>query len=573
MQGPLTFADVNDHNTPSSYNLADLWESVSDRVPELEAVVCGDQRRTYGQLEDRANHLANHFLDQGVGPGDFVGCYLPNSIEYLETMLACFKIRAVPVNINYRYVAAELEYLFSDGPLVAVVCPPEYLENVAAVAPSVESLREVLVTGEGVPGAAPATGSAAVVGYEAALEAAPAERPEVAGRGNDDLYVIYTGGTTGLPKGVVWRMEDAFFGCLTGGDPMRMNGPVSSPEEMVERIIDFDFNFYALAPLMHAAAQWVALMWFFCGAKVILHEGSFDPVEVWRTIEREKVSTTTVVGDAMARPLADAWDSDGPFEVSSLFAFSNGGAPLAESTKARLMEMLPNCVFTDGFGSSETGIQGSSRLAPGEKAGGTAVFDSVAEGTKVFDENDREVSPGSGSIGRIAHSGFVPLRYHNAPEKTAETFREIGGRRWVISGDMATVDENGAVRLLGRGSVCINTGGEKVYPEEVESVLKDHPAVYDVVVVGVPHERWGEQVTAVVQLAPGVDPGDTEELLASMVAHARGSLAGYKAPRSVAVVEEIQRSPAGKADYRWARTVAGSGSATDAATGSAPPAN
>ena len=314
-------------------------------------------------------------------------------------------------------------------------------------------------------------------------------------------------------------------------------------------------------------------MWFFCGAKVILHEGSFDPVEVWRTIEREKVSTTTVVGDAMARPLADAWDSDGPFEVSSLFAFSNGGAPLAESTKARLMEMLPNCVFTDGFGSSETGIQGSSRLAPGEKAGGTAVFDSVAEGTKVFDENDREVSPGSGSIGRIAHSGFVPLRYHNAPEKTAETFREIGGRRWVISGDMATVDENGAVRLLGRGSVCINTGGEKVYPEEVESVLKDHPAVYDVVVVGVPHERWGEQVTAVVQLAPGVDPGDTEELLASMVAHARGSLAGYKAPRSVAVVEEIQRSPAGKADYRWARTVAGSGSATDAATGSAPPAN
>lgn len=201
------------------------------------------------------------------------------------------------------------------------------------------------------------------------------------------------------------------------------------------------------------------------------------------------------------------------------------------------------------------------------------MFDSVAEGTKVFDENDREVSPGSGSIGRIAHSGFVPLRYHNAPEKTAETFREIGGRRWVISGDMATVDENGAVRLLGRGSVCINTGGEKVYPEEVESVLKDHPAVYDVVVVGVPHERWGEQVTAVVQLAPGVDPGDTEELLASMVAHARGSLAGYKAPRSVAVVEEIQRSPAGKADYRWARTVAGSGSATDAATGSAPPAN
>jgi acyl-CoA synthetase (AMP-forming)/AMP-acid ligase II len=217
------------------------------------------------------------------------------------------------------------------------------------------------------------------------------------------------------------------------------------------------------------------------------------------------------------------------------------------------MEYLPDCMFTDGFGSSETGIQGSSRLQPGQKVLGTAVFDSVAEGTKVLDDDGTEVVPGSGLVGRIAHSGYTPLRYHNAPEKTAEAFREIDGRRWVVSGDMATVAEDGSIHLLGRGSVSINTGGEKVYPEEVESVLKDHPGVYDVVVVGVPHERWGEQVTAVVQPSPGAQLPEGDALVESLAAHCRGRLAGYKAPKAVRVVSEIKRSPAGKADYRWAR--------------------
>jgi acyl-CoA synthetase (AMP-forming)/AMP-acid ligase II len=532
---------VAEPSVPSTYDIADIWEAVAERVPEREAVVCGERRVTYGGLEERANRLANALVGMGVGPGDFIGCYLSNRIEYLETLLAAFKIRAVPVNINYRYVADELRHLFNDAGLIAVVCEAGFAGRVAEVAPDVPSLCHTLVVGGEGPDS-----------YEAAVDAASRKRPSAPGRGDDDLYVIYTGGTTGLPKGVVWRMEDAFFGCLTGGDPMRMNGPVSSPGEMVDRIIDFDFTFYALAPLMHAAAQWVALMWLFCGAKVVLHEGPFEPLAVWRTIEAERVSTTTVVGDAMARPLADAWDEHGPFDVSSLFAFSNGGAPLAATTRARLMGILPNCVFTDGFGSSETGIQGSSRLQPGDAPSGTAVFDSVAEGTKVLDEDWNEVVPGSGVVGRLAHSGHVPLRYHNAPAKTAETFHEIDGVRWVVSGDMATVGADGSVHLLGRGSVSINTGGEKVYPEEVEGVLKAHPAVYDAVVVGVPDERWGQAVTAVVQLVPGADAPTAQEL----ASHCKGRLAGYKAPKAVVVVEQIVRSPTGKADYRWAREAA-----------------
>ncbi len=534
----------------SSYNLADQWEAVVDRIAEREAVVAGDRRLTYGQLEERANRLANHLAAAGVGPGDFVGCYLTNGTEYLETMFAAFKLRAVPVNINYRYVADELRYLFADAGLVAVVCEQRFAPNVAEVAGDVPSLRHTLVVAE--PGTtASLDGVPGGVDYEAALAAASPDRPEVDGRGDEDIYVIYTGGTTGMPKGVVWRMGDAFFGCIGGGDPMRMTGPVASPQETVERIIDFDFTFYALAPMMHAAAQWVSIMWLLCGAKVVLHQGRFDPAVIWRTVAEEKVAAMTVVGDAMARPLCDEWDANGPYDASSLFSFSNGGAPISASARHRVQEMLPNVVFTDGFGSSETGIQGSQRLQPGEDSGNVTRYDNVADGTKVLDLDGRELRPGSGEIGRVAHTGWIPLRYHNAPEKTAEAFVEIDGRRYVISGDMATVEADGSVVLLGRGSVSINTGGEKVFPEEVEGVLKGHPDVYDAVVVGVPHERWGEQVVAVVQPVEGRTP-----TLADIEEYARDHLAGYKVPRELVLVDTVVRSPAGKADYRWAKHVA-----------------
>ena len=550
----MTGVETNTNDGPpaaSTYNLADQWEAIADRVGDREAVVAGERRLTYAQLEDRANRLANHLRANGVGPGDFVGCYLTNGTEYLETLLATFKIRAVPVNVNYRYVADELRYLFADAGLVAVVCDQRFVPRVAEIASDVPSLRHTLV----VPDADADTVDLDAVpdgrDYEEALAAAPCDRPVVEGRGDDDVYVIYTGGTTGMPKGVVWRMGDAFFGCIGGGDPLRMSGPVSSPEETVERIIDFDFNFYALAPMMHAAAQWVSIMWLLCGAKVILHQGRFDPTVVWRTVEDEKVSFLTVVGDAMARPLLDDWDDNGPYEVSSLYSFSNGGAPISPTARARIQSILPNAMFTDGFGSSETGIQGSQRLQPGEDPGNVIRYDNVADGTKVLDLDGHEVEPGSGVVGRIAHTGWIPLRYHNAPEKTAEAFFTVDGRRYVVSGDMATVEADGSVILLGRGSVSINTGGEKVYPEEVEGVLKGHPAVYDTVVVGVPHERWGEQVVAVIQPVEGESP-----TLADIEPFLREQLAGYKVPRRILLVDEVVRSPAGKADYRWAKSVA-----------------
>jgi acyl-CoA synthetase (AMP-forming)/AMP-acid ligase II len=536
-----------------TYNLADLWEAVSDRVAEREAVVCGDRRLTYAQLEERANRLANHLLDVGVGPGDFVGCYLVNGTEYLEALLAAFKVRAVPVNINYRYVADELRYLLDDSGCVVLVCNEDFVPRVAEVAPQVPTLRHTLVVA-GAPGR-PAdlddTGVPDPVDYEATLAASAPQRPVMEGRGDDDTYVLYTGGTTGMPKGVVWRMGDAFFGCIGGGDPMRMTGPVSSPDEVLERIIDFDFVFYALAPLMHAAAQWVSLMWFLSGAKVVLHCGSFDGERVWRTVEDEKVSVLTVVGDAMARPLCDAWEHDGPFDVSSMFSLSNGGAPLSPALRDRLRSYVPDVLLTDGFGSSEAGIQGSRRLVPGEAAGERVTFDSVADGTVVLGDDDRPVAPGSGVTGRVAMSGHIPLRYHNAPDKTAATFVDLGGVRHVLTGDMATVEEDGTIVLLGRGSQCINTGGEKVYPEEVEGVLKSHPGVYDVLVVGVPDERWGQRVTAVLQASDGAAP-----TLEQLDEHCRGRLAGYKIPRSLVVVDQVVRSPAGKADYRWAKQTA-----------------
>ncbi|HEX6418761.1 MAG TPA: acyl-CoA synthetase [Acidimicrobiales bacterium] len=528
---------------PRTFNMADVWEMAADAVPDREALVVGPHRRSYAQLEERANRLANHLAALGVGPGDHVALYLENCPEYVEAMLAAWKIRAVTINVNHRYVAGELRYLLDNSDAVAVLTQPSLQATVAAVTGELPAVRFVLATGDE---------------YDAALVAAPPDRPAAAGRGDDDHYIMYTGGTTGLPKGVVWRHVDAFYACIGGGDPMRLEGPVERPDELPDRIMDQPVCYLPLAPMMHAAAQWTTLAWLFAGSKVVLMPGSLDPEAVWRTIEAEGVNIITVVGDAVARPLLDAWDAAAAagrrYDLSSLFAVSNGGAPMAPTTRARIFATLPQVMVTDGFGSSEAGTQGTMRVAAGEGSAASSMvrFDQPTKPTIVVDVDGEEVEPGSGVVGQVLAGGHLPIGYHRDPEKTAATFVERDGRRWLVTGDMATVSADGAIELLGRGSVSINTGGEKVFPEEVEGVLKAHPAVYDCLVVGVPDDRWGEAVAAVVQPVPGASPG-----LDEIAAHCKASLAGYKAPKRLILVDRVVRSPSGKADYRWAREAAG----------------
>ena len=543
----------------TTFNLADIWEMVVDRVGDRTAVVCGDRRVTYAELDARANRLAHWMLEQGVQPGQHVGLYLISGIEYFEAMFAAYKVRAVPINVNYRYVEDELRHLFDDADVVGVLFHRQFAARAESIRADLPDVGWWLAVDDpdGTGGAdAPASVTGEVAYDEALASSSPARG--FAPRSSDDRYVIYTGGTTGLPKGVVWRQEDAFYACIGGGDPMRLAGPVDDPSELPDRIIDGTFVFLPVAPLMHAAGQWTSLSWLFAGGQIVLLPGSLDPVLVWQTIEEEHVNLITVVADAVVRPLVDAWDEHGPFDVSSLFAVGSGGAPLTPALRARLMQILPNCAVTDGFGSSETGAQGSQRLEAGSAPNaGVTAFKPYSH-TTVLDESSRSiVQPGSGVIGRVALRGRIPLGYYNDPEKSAATFVEVDGERWVLTGDMATIDDDGTITLLGRGSGCINTGGEKVFPEEVEAALKERDEVYDVVVVGVDDERWGQRVVAVVATADGVDDGGaTEDLL---LRHARGQLAGYKVPKQFVFVPAVERSPAGKADHRWAREVAAGG--------------
>ncbi|NLA35591.1 MAG: acyl-CoA synthetase [Actinobacteria bacterium] len=550
---------MTEPTTLSTYNLADVWEAIADRVADRVAIISEGREITYRELEERSNRFAHALFERGVRAGDHVAVYLLNGIEYFEALLAAYKLRAVPVNINYRYVKAELEYLFDNSDSVAVIANEQFVPRLAETVPNVEQLRHVFVVRDGSTGPDLPEG---YLDYDAALAQASPERDFAAlvgERSDDDTYVIYTGGTTGMPKGVVWRHEDIFFAGIGGGDPMRLNGFVSSPPELIDRIIDFDMLTLPLAPMMHAAAQWTSLSWLFCGGKIAMVPGSFDPLKTWQMIEDHKVGLMIIVGDAMAKPLLDAWEAHGPFDVASMYAIGSGGAPLNPAYKKALFEILPNAMITDGFGSSETGAQGSHRIFPGDETDGKTRFSPMDAGTTVLDDDFNIVEPGSGVLGRVALTGHIPLRYYNDPDKTAATFVEAGGKRWVITGDMAMVEADGIITLLGRGNQVINTGGEKVYPEEVESVLRSHEAVYDAVVTGVADDRFGQTVCAVVQWVPGA-----EATLEDLREFCRAELAGYKLPRQLVVVDEVVRSPVGKADYVWAKKVANESLGLDA---------
>ncbi|MDX6197203.1 MAG: 3-oxocholest-4-en-26-oate---CoA ligase [Actinomycetota bacterium] len=517
-----------------TFNLADLYEAVADAAPDREVLVCGNRRLTHRQLEERANRLANALSERGIGPGDTVGLQLTNGTEYVEGMLAAFKLRAIPVNINYRYVERELRYLYDDSGLAALIHHRGFGDRVAQALD--RPLRALLTVDDGTDtplaaGAEP---------YDDGLAAAAPDRPVVDGRSSDDLYLIYTGGTTGMPKGVVWRHEDIFKSAMGGGDLTQGGDYVSGPKELADRLPENGIVALAAPPLMHAAAHWLTFHQLFTGGVVVLMPGGrFDPAEVWDTIAREKVFNIVLVGDAMVKPLLDEIEQHpGKHNTDGLWVVASSGAPLSQHTKDRLNALLPGRMLVDSMGSSETGVLGP-------KSGATFTLN---EHTAVLTADHAKVTPGDGQVGRIARRGHVPLRYHNDPEKSAATFVEVDGERWALTGDEAMLESDGTVKMLGRGSQCINTGGEKVYPEEVEEPIKAHPAVDDALVVGVPDERWGERVVAVVQPAPGSSID-----LAALQEHVRSSVAGYKVPRDLVLVEKVVRSPAGKADYRWAK--------------------
>ena len=532
------------------YNLADLFESVVDVVPDREALVyidhpgTGAERRlTYAELDAAANRVAHHLIDSGIRPGEHLGLHLYNGIEYLQTVLGCLKARIVPVNVNYRYVEEELVYLYRDADLAALVFDTEFTERVAAALPRATALRHLVRVG------APAPDAPALPTVDFAdIETSGSSERGFPPRSPDDQFIIYTGGTTGMPKGVMWRQEDLFFSGLGGGAPT--GEPVKTPEELAERVAagGEGITFFPTPPLMHGTSTLTAFIGFYFGQRIVIHR-KFVPEEVLRTIEKEKVTSMSLVGDAMLRPLIDALN--GPMkgtDTSSMFSVSSSGAIMSETVRAQFQALIPNVMLLNNFGSSESGFNGTATEDSGPDRGFRIRVNSR---TQVVDPATYEPVP-VGEVGRVAQRGHVPLGYYNDPRKTAETFFEKDGARWVLLGDMATVDEEGVVTVLGRGSQCINTGGEKVYPEEVEQALKSHPDVYDALVAGVPDEKWGNHVAAVVQLRTGAGQPSLDDIQT----HCRTHLAGYKIPRQLVITDSIQRSPSGKADYRWARSVA-----------------
>ena len=551
--GPVS-GELSNGGRMDEFNIGEVHERVSAAIPDRDALVWGDRRWTYAQMTDRSRRLAAYLHQAGLGchtersalaghesGQDHLALYLYNGNEYLEGMLAAFKSRMASFNVNYRYVEEELRYLFRDAHATAVVYHASFAPTLAAVLPDLPSVRVLLQVADEsghplLPGA---------VDYEEALASVAPSLPPVT-PSPDDLYLLYTGGTTGMPKGVAWRQHDIFMAAM-GGRAIGTWEVVSSYDELAQRAeARSGLKMMILPPLMHGAAQWAGFMGLTGGATLVLPRTvrRLEPADVWSTVEREAVNSVTVVGDAIARPLIEELER-GSYNVSSLFAFGNGGAPLNPALKQRLLDCVPSIIVSDSVGSSETGAQMSHQSTAGSVSTGRF---SAGPGTVVVSEDlSSLLAPGHDGIGWLAQGGWVPLGYLNDAEKTARTFPVIEGVRYAVPGDRARWLEDGTVELLGRDAVTINSGGEKIFAEEVEQAIAGHPAVQDVVVVGRPSERWGQEVVALVTLATAAT---AEELNA----HASGFIARYKLPKEYLFLPAIQRSPSGKADYRWAKS-------------------
>ncbi|WP_305093501.1 acyl-CoA synthetase [Prescottella sp. R16] len=531
------------------FNLADIFESVADAVPDRVALTYEGQNLTYASLDAESNRVAHFLAGAGVGTGDHVALFLKNSIEHVTSILGLVKIRAVPINVNYRYTPAELEYIFTNSDAAAVVVElPEHQRTLATLLDACPLVRTVVVVGDPVDElvAAAAARSIPVVPF-ADSENEPSTR-DFAARSGDDVYVLYTGGTTGYPKGVMWRHDDFFRKPLSGGNPYG-EGCRADLTEVAAAAEEFpDMAFLIAAPLMHGAALYSLFTFFTLGARVVLMR-DFDPKKVVEGIEKERLQVILIVGDGMGLPLVDEMERrKDDVDFSSLFSITSGGAIWSVSVRERMLAVKPELLLRDNFGASESGNDGAFTV---DEDGNLRMAPSP--NMTLVDERLEEITPGSGDIGYIARIGNVPLGYYKDEEKTARTFPvRADGVRISVLGDMGRIEADGTIVFLGRGSQCINTGGEKVFAEEVEAALHAHPAISDALVVPRPDERMGQQVAAVV----AVYEGAAEPTLDEVQEHCRKTLAGYKIPRSVVIVDEVKRTPAGKADYRWATEMA-----------------
>ena len=537
------------------FNAADIFEGVVDRVPDREAIVHGSTRLTYKELDSRSNKAANALKKLGIKKGSHIGIYAFNCVEWLEIMLGAYKLCAIPININYRYVEEELKYLIDNADMEAIFYHKQFSNKLENIKSHLPLLKDFICIEDN-------SGEDDVIDKSFNFEDLIANEDESrldVDRSGDDKYILYTGGTTGMPKGVVWRMEDVLM-TLGGGIDAVTGEKYPTPEAFADKCLQDQTIALALAPFMHGGAQWQSFNSFFSGWKLIINDQvSFDADYVWEVVAKEKVMNLTIMGDAMGRPLCDALPRaiEKGLDLSSLFVLSSTASVFSASIKDTILEYLPNLFLIDAVGSSETGATGVNIHTKDGKlkdSGGGPKF-TKPNFSEILNLDTKEVIPPSDTetIGYLARKGHVPVAYYKDEEKSKKTFIEVGGVRYSIPGDMAKYEEDGQMTLLGRGSVSINSGGEKIFPEEVEMALKAHPNIFDCLVVGVKDDRWGQKVVAVIQRR------ENDELsLDDIKDVASKYIASYKMPKEIVFSELIERAPSGKPNYQWAQEFANS---------------